>query len=131
MSIERLTIAEGLLIDSPEELHPLIGRVITERGEEFVTLAPGEYDLTPKAWGDGNRNKYNLLVHPNGEATSRSYPVNEGASMARMQDDRVEVSGRQAGTMKEINARNRFFAIVGVGSQGKGNFLYEVIGYLE
>ena len=129
MTIERLSLPEGVLVDRPEKLRQLIGRVLIEHEDNLIILEPGEYDLTPKSWGD-NKNKYSLLVHPNGEATSQSFPINSGASIVRMQGDRVEANRINAGRVEQINAQNPVLVIAGGRNQDSGVFLYEAIFYL-
>jgi hypothetical protein len=128
MTIERLSFSDGLLIDNPGEISSFLGRTVMEHANDFVTLEPGEYDITPLIWS-GKKGSHRLYVFPNGEASSLSHPINSGSRVVRMNEKRVEVTHTSQTQFQDINANTDRFMIAGPKIGKIGIFLYELIYY--
>jgi hypothetical protein len=129
MTIERLSLPDGVPMDPDPTVHALIGKALIEHAEDLSTLQPGEYDLTPEVWIN-NTHRHTLLVHPNWEGTYRMFAINPGSGLFELGAGGI-VHGKRGGRAEQINAKNPLTAIAG-GKQGaSGLFLFEAIFYLS
>jgi hypothetical protein len=129
MAIERLSLPEGILINTTGYIQLFIGHLLFKYADRLTLLDPGYYDLTPAIW-KSNKNNYSLVVHPNGEATSMSKPINPGAKMVKMHGHLAGTESIQHSRSDHINAQNPVLVIAGGRNNDKGAFLYEAIFYL-
>jgi hypothetical protein len=124
MPIDRLSLHEGVrLPPDPQNLERAVGQIAIIYVCKFVTLSPGEYQITPEAWTQ-NAYTHHLTVHDNDTATYRMFPVMEDAGV--MDTDQPEQGYVPGGKMIKIPEEQSIAAIIG-GSPDGSIRLFELI----
>lgn len=126
MPFERLSLPDGVKLPSmdPEVLPRSVYAIGVIYVRKFITLVPGEYDLTPKVW-QHNTHTHHLTVHDNDTATYRMLPKFSDSGTLSSEDFDEFVPGGAIHKIPEDRS-----TVVVLGGATDGVRLYELIQHV-